>query len=431
MTEGLSRGMGLGLGQGLAAGLVCVAVLTWAALRASDPVWRLILTAFGLRFGVAMVTEYYPVFPPYYYFDAQTYEGWAWQFVQNLRASLPEPPAASLSHRSFGLFLSVFYWAFGRSPLLLKVVNALLGALLVWVIYRTARLVTTQPDPAGQRVAWWSGVLTAVWPSSVFWTAQIFRDPLIGLLTACSLWLMAEWFAGLAAKPPFWARFGLLAKSMLLAAGSYLLRTQQAGFWILTFLASLGGMLAANARWFWSVILLACAGLLIVVLGVTPQGLTQMHTHLTTMSWGSHGGTTLFPGLAFDSWSDVLYFLPKGMFYVLFMPLPVLYPLEDNLGRWAAALENTALLAFGFAAVGYLWRWRGGAQPKTQPKAHRAAWPVVTFVFLMAAAQALTEPDLGSAMRHKFYYLPYLFILGLDCLWSWRRKAWNRHPSSA
>src|SRR5262249_42568801 len=38
-------------------------------------------------------------------------------------------------------------------------------------------------------------------------------------------------------------------------------------------------------------------------------------------------GTQLFHGQQLDSWLDVALFIPKSAFYVLFMPLPGLYPL--------------------------------------------------------------------------------------------------------
>ena len=86
-------------------------------------------------------------------------------------------------------------------------------------------------------------------------------------------------------------------------------------------------------------------------------------------------------------------------FTVLFMPLPGLYPLGRKIGRWAAAGENTALLALALLAAAGL-----GRGPKT-PK--RLA--LFAFFAAMTVGAALLEFDLGSAGRHKLLYLPMLF----------------------
>jgi 4-amino-4-deoxy-L-arabinose transferase-like glycosyltransferase len=110
-------------------------------------------------------------------------------------------------------------------------------------------------------------------------------------------------------------------------------------------------------------------------------------------------GTQIFPDVEFHSWFDLLSYLPKAAFYVLFMPLPGLYPTEGKLGRIAASVENLVLLALTcFAITGIV---RG---PRTSGRA-----AVVLFFAAMATGAALLEFDLGSAGRHKLLYLPMLF----------------------
>jgi len=114
---------------------------------------------------------------------------------------------------------------------------------------------------------------------------------------------------------------------------------------------------------------------------------------------GREIGTQIFPDAEFHSWLDVFAYLPKGAFYVLFMPLPGLYPTGGKIGRIAASAENLLLLAIAcFAVAGFV---RG---PKT---AGRAA--LILYFAAMTAGAALLEFDLGSAGRHKLLYLPMLF----------------------
>ncbi len=392
-----------------------------------SPVRWLVLIGFALRLAVGLVGEFRQIFPDYYYYDAVKYEDYAWRYAQAWRSGHLLELHDSVSHLNFGRFLGVFYFVFGRSPLILVAVNSLIGSLLVLVVYRTALLISRDPHRA-PKVALWAAGLAAFWPSSLFWAGHLFRDPLIGLLTSGSVWLMAEWLSGSdqsRAVLPL-SRTGPLLGSLFLAVGSAMFRVQQVGFWFLTLFGALAGLLlsgATSARQAVSraLAVAAAAGLAALAaalaarfvpyasyLLITPAKLTEWHQWVTRVPNESHGGTTLFPELVFHNWFDVFSFLPKGIFYVLFMPLPLVYPTDGNPGRLAAAGENLILLGFAALALGYIWKWRGGRPA--------AAWPVLMFVVLMASAQALTEPDLGSAMRHKFFYLPFIFMLGLDCL---------------
>jgi hypothetical protein len=114
---------------------------------------------------------------------------------------------------------------------------------------------------------------------------------------------------------------------------------------------------------------------------------------------GREIGTQIYPEARFANWADVLAFLPKASFTVLFMPLPGLYPLDGKLGRLLAALENAFLLCL--ACLGLIGAARG---PKTPPRL-----ALLLVFFGMTAGSALLEFDLGSAGRHKLLYLPMLF----------------------
>jgi hypothetical protein len=117
------------------------------------------------------------------------------------------------------------------------------------------------------------------------------------------------------------------------------------------------------------------------------------------MNLGREIGTQIYPAADFRTWGDVLAYLPKGSFAVLFMPLPGLYPMGGKIGRYAAAGENVILLLLSaLAAVGFA---RGPKSP--------ARLGLLAFFAAMTIGAALLEFDLGSAGRHKLLYLPMLF----------------------
>lgn len=117
------------------------------------------------------------------------------------------------------------------------------------------------------------------------------------------------------------------------------------------------------------------------------------------LTMGREINTQIYPEAEFKTWWDVLAYLPKGAFTVLFMPLPGLYPMDGKLGRYAAAMENMILLSLAaLAAAGFI------RCPKSP-----ARLGLLAFFATMTVGAALLEFDLGSAGRHKLLYLPMLF----------------------
>ncbi|MFA5139668.1 MAG: hypothetical protein WC728_10590 [Elusimicrobiota bacterium] len=109
--------------------------------------------------------------------------------------------------------------------------------------------------------------------------------------------------------------------------------------------------------------------------------------------------TIIFPEAQFKSWWDIVWFLPKTVLYVLYMPLPGFYPLEGKTSRILAAAENVILLLL--SAVALSGALRGPKGP--------AMLSLFAFFFLMVPCLALLEFDLGSASRHKLVYFPAIF----------------------
>lgn len=398
--------------------------------------------ALALRFGAALVTESHPLFPAFYYTDAQVMNAAAADADADRRAGRPYlfPGIAGLSQRMQVSFQADLYRIVGPRPLAAKLVAAVLGSLSIVALGFGLSLVFD----SGPALA--TAAAAAAWPSHVFYTSQNFKEAPTILLSylglACGLALLG----GASAR-----RSPLLAAAMaafLIGAGfyrSYILLTLSAALlaafiWAmkvqkLTRPLALGltAALAAPALYIpishyvldhW----LTAHGLasdgdprlapsLIPVTvddrqsavshsPTSPQGLTEfrLNRQYSDRQWASlyrqrEIGTQLFPDARFATWFDVLAFIPKGAFYVLFMPLPGLYPIDGKLGRLFAALENLALLAI--AAAGLIGAARG---PKTPARAS-----LLLFFLAMTAGCALLEFDLGSAGRHKLLYLPMLF----------------------
>ena len=111
----------------------------------------------------------------------------------------------------------------------------------------------------------------------------------------------------------------------------------------------------------------------------------------------------------------MLLFLPKSIFYILFMPLPGLYPLGGKLGRILASAENLALLALSLVAL--LGLLRGPRSP--------AALSLLAFFCLILPPSALLEFDLGSATRHRLLFFPFILPFAAWQLSRWS-ETWQR-----
>lgn len=381
------------------------------------------------RGALALVTEVKPIFPAYYYTDAELMhargaavaEAWS----RGERPALPGSP----SQRVQALLIGSIYRVAGPRPMAAKLVNAAVGGVGVWLLFETALPIF------GTGPAVLAAAVLAAWPSHAFYTSQNFKDAwvllfLLGGWAALGRLLQRE-------KPaPAW---GVLALGLLLGLGlwrqSLMYATcagaAAAGLAALLRRGTAGPALALAAALAAAALFRPAARVLFLgplsvddradvaaqQLRLLPPADPDRDAHLTPYSpeglsllrrrrlendraWaqqhrGRSIGTQLFPDLEFRGWLDVLLFLPKGVFWVLFMPLPFLYPMDGNVGRLLASVENLALLALAAAAA--LGAARG---PKT---AGRLA--VLLFAAVMAAGSALVEFDLGSVSRHRLQYL--------------------------
>ncbi|MDD5301910.1 MAG: hypothetical protein PHS14_02290 [Elusimicrobia bacterium] len=410
--------------------------MSWIRRR---PLTALAAFALSLRIASAVITEYKPIFPAYYYTDAVVIHGYAISALQDIHDGRAPVINGSLGERVQTLLSLEMYRLFGPHPFLIKLFNAFLGALsaaaFAWAL--------SMAFPA--RAALIAGLAMAVWPSHIFYTSQNLKEAPVGLLAYAALG--AAFAAGFDTKAP---RFR--AASFALGAGCALL---VAGFYRSYVLVCLGAALtAALALAAWrppransliaaAMILAALAfypaasrGLLgsfhsgefsaadqgriqprlipvtftadsmEVNRPTTPEGISRFRNSRQSADrlWAATKanreiGTQIYPEASFKTWLDVLLYLPKGAFTVLFMPLPGLYPMDGKIGRWAAAGENTALLMIALLAAAGLARG-----PKTAARLALAA-----FFTAMTVGAALLEFDLGSAGRHKLLYLPMLF----------------------
>lgn len=405
--------------------------------------WWVGAAAVVLRLGTALLTEIHPIFPAYYYTDGRIADQAAAAILAAKREGRPSTYNASLSQNLQARILAGLYGLTGPRPLAAKAANAVLGGTAA-AILGAALLPVFGPS-----VATASAMLCAAWPSHVFHTSQNLKEAPTNLLVYVALW------AGLSllgATTPSARSSILLALSTAIALimtgffRSYVLMVAAASLCVAalislyndrrrqTLLCLAAALLALalfkpvsglllrrwtgnpeSARQQHSANLLPITQSLddpaVVHTPLSPAGLSEFRRlrQAADRYWALHNadreiGTQIFPEARFQSWLDVLTFLPKASFHVLFMPLPGLYPMDGKIGRVLAGAEN--LVLFALALLGALGALRG---PRTPARA-----ALLVLFAAMTAGSALLEFDLGSAGRHKLLYVPMLFPFAVE-----------------
>lgn len=386
-----------------------------AAWIKRHPLAALGLLALALRVAAAVVTEIDPIFPPYYYTDARVFHEAAAAALDDKEHGRPPVFKGPRSVRVVAYGVYGLYKLTGPRPLAAKLANAALGAAGVVTF---AWMLTLAFEPSAALI---SGLLVALWPTHVFYTSQNLKEaPSILLSYAALACAMAAWAPSARSR----------GRRLVLAAGA-IIAMLGAGFFRPPVLAALALSLAAAS----SAALLRDAERRRPALGA----LAALAAALALYSWLSRGtdayeyqllpaatpetltkyrdvqemvgremalnlnhretGTPIFPDAKFSTWTDVFLYIPKGTFYVLFMPLPGVYPMEGKLGRLAASAENFILLFIVGFAVARILRDRFSPERLC----------LLAFFATLLVGAALLELDLGGAGRHKLLYLPMLF----------------------
>lgn len=396
--------------------------------------WLLLgAAAFLLRAAAAVVTEFFPMFPAYYYQDAVAAETLAAEWNGARAQGVPFTAALSSPQRAHAALVAAPFLIFGPRRLPAKLLIAALGAasvVLLGLVFLAA---------APHNAALLAAGLAAAWPSHVFYTSQNFKEaPVFAFLFGALALLLGPVTTARAAG----------AVALLLLAGALRPAALSVAFVALT----LGAAWAARSRQKRPrAALMACAALAACLLhhGVTtpavdrliplpapteaspsaipapsssawtPAGLSRRRAErqesdraFALKSAGREIATQIHPDARFSTWLDVALFLPPAAFAVLFQPLPGLYPMDGKLGRRLAACENLLLLLLSALAIRGLLRRREWTPPVVT---------LLSFFALLTAGSALLEFDLGGAGRHKLLYLPMLFPFAAEELLRRRR----------
>jgi hypothetical protein len=300
------------------------------------------------------------------------------------------------------------YLVVGASPLTMKALSALAGALSVRYVY----LVTCEiADARRARVV---AALVALWPSHILYSSLSTRDPWVFWLATWTVYALVVWMRTRRASD--WLRAGVLS----VLTGAF--RSHTGLMLALVLLTMSLTVVWRAATWRLRVPAVAVGALVIVgVVGAlrgvyffafiekfSPAILSQLRQGL------AYGSSAFHVDVAYGSWLDVVTFAPVGVLHFLFAPFPWQ---ATNLAQAATALENLVFDALFFIA---LTRWPWVAATPQGP-----TWAVALFAAVGVVAFGIVEGNLGTAFRHKMQFLPLLLAL-LSPAWPVGRPATAR-----
>lgn len=348
--------------------------------------------------------------------DSDYYSARGWALAEYIRGSRVPVVLLRLNQygwNSYAELIGLFYYVFGFSPSAVKGINCLLGAACGVVVFWIAQW------GFGPRVARWSAIGTAFFPSLVFWSASNLKDTSFLFLTLsvvlCFIRLLD--CRGLARKSLY---------ALLLAFMLAIHSTLRDSFWLI-----LSGSLIAAALfqrfglWLWLASSAAALGggfLLINHAGIQAQLRSVLAQFF---HW--HIGYAITPGLTYS-------FLPSSFYEAGYLP------------HWVAAGELDLVLAALVKAPLHfflepLW-WRFDSPVHLLPLCQAALWYALLalaaaglaaslqkkkpgrlyLLFPMAAFSlliGLTSGNVGTLFRIRDLITPFLLVFsaaGLDWL---------------
>ena len=255
------------------------------------------------------------------------------------------------------------------------------------------------------------------WPSVVYRSVVIQREVFIALATLVVVWVAVRWARRVDAVPGLAAGVGAVA---IAGAVLFVVRPEN--------LLVVAGVLAAATavRYRTHVRALAATGALAVGIvaiaatnlgtfiagraslrgvGLTPATLDH-YAHLR-----AHGNTAYLTWLHYESWLDVILFLPLKVIY--FLGSPMLWSASGVSGLLAGAsglalLGATALAIYG--AEGALRRKTEWLDDRVD---RRAVAVLAAFLVIGVGSYAVIEMNGGAAFRRRITFVPVILVLGV------------------
>ncbi len=298
-------------------------------------------------------------------------------------------------NRGFIYFVAAVYYLFGRNVILVQFLNGIIGALTPLVILELGLLLYDR------RVATTAMLLTAFFPQMIFWSAALYKDPVVMLAIAANILAVFRLRLRMSA---YWVVVYLATAAALVFLRFYIFYAIAA--------ATLAGAVARHRRGMglgFATQIALLAGL-ITLFVYTPVGqeilMNSRFLDLQLLNQSrvdlARAGSGFAAGADVSSIGGILSVLPVGVAHILFAPFPWTIA---NL-RQALALPDVLMW---YALVPALVRGIFYARRRL-----RETMPILVFTTALTLAYSAFLGNAGTAYRQRTQVMMFYFLFVAD-----------------
>lgn len=404
MRVSTRRGMAAGAVVGLLIAFAPVPhVVGWTALMVAAVVlglvaWRTpearaaLLAGFLLRAASALSHVYLTPLPATGQ-DAVRFEQEGWNLAAHgLFGAIGQITRAE---HVYSWIIGVLYALTDRSPLMIQMLNVLLGTLVVWNVYALARLLWGAD--AARKAAW----AMAVFPTAVLFSAVILRETMVVYPLSLGALLFARWHVT--------NRFRYLAGAMVSFAVILAFHAFVVPILGMAVVLVVGRWLSPvfRGRRYGRVVPVLAGATIVAVVGGAAMvvwsrighlesaaiALFQIHHEITSVERAGY-----LAGLRVESMGDVVWQAPIRLVFFLLMPFPWLVRAAVDLVGLMDSLLYCGIVWILLRHARRVWR-------------HGPARAVLLLAFGSIGVFSVVVSNYGTAIRHRAKVAPLLIAV--------------------
>lgn len=358
-------------------------------LHVDKTVYFLLICGFSARLIVIFLDYYFHMLP----YSWDDYFITALQIKENVQLGYPAfyNIFSSIHTKSYALFNAIFILLFGDYEILVRIANGYLGMLVALRIYHLTRIIFHNENAAKTAL-----FLTVFWPSLILFNSLNMRDTLIMLFSLDVLYRVVK------------SEFRMMSVQNLFIfvelALLYYLRVQNA----LLYLAIVTSFLFLSKEFFFKNHLIlrrfikVALGVFIIYLIIltSEKWMTVFHYISAEMKFRTSGGSSYLHGIEYNSWLDIIKWMPIRFIYFTFGPF--LWQIRNPF-MLLAFFESLLICIFFLLGIKLFVE-----------KKDSENYSFILLLFLYALigllANSVVDSNFGTAIRHKLNYIPILFI---------------------
>lgn len=369
---------------------ICCFIFITILFKVKDPVLRSILIiAFALRVGLALVQAFILNLPGSMGGDAYAYELTGWQHATAWNAGLEANfTFANYANFVYPKIIGVIYFVFGRVPLLVQFVNVILGVFIVYYVY----LIIIELG-ATKRSAQIGSVITALFPTLSVFSAITLRETFISFFTIVSLFYFFKWLnSGRVSKLVLTAAFLLLSSALF---GAMIVIGVVYAIFFIFYEAKTKRWRLIGKQSFLGIFI---AILVIMIYGSFLMGKLPADIRLVfspdymsyRVTGAAKGGSAYLVGFTPNSILDIILQSPVRMVYFLLAPFPWMISSPGQILGLIDAFLYLVLVFFSIRGLKYLKKYN-----------NPAFWAVIAMLLMIIGTFAWGVSNFGTAVRHR------------------------------